>query len=117
MKELAAARNMALTEEALRACAHRASTLAGKRGATEAGHLWNAMCEALYQAVKTSYTEEFGSNNAHGVSDQLDASLGAAMEALDLKITPAFDELNFSAIREKLLHTGCYSLMMQPLYR
>lgn len=100
-------------EDEIRICESNASLNSGKGGATEAGLLWNALRNALYSDVKSSFTQEHGTNNAHGVSDQLDAALKATIKMLNLKTTPAFDDLNFSAIREKLLATGYYYLTIK----
>lgn len=117
IKKLAAERDVALTEDEIRICESNASLNSGKGGATEAGLLWNALRNALYSDVKYSFTQEYGRNNAHGVSDQLDAALKATIKMLDLKTTPAFDDLNFSAIREKLLATGYYYLTTKGPFR
>lgn len=114
---LANRRNVELSGETLQECTQKAAKAAGKEGVTEAGWLWSNLYENWYQAVKDYYLSEFGMNNAHGVSDEFDAALAGTVKTLDLKTTAAFDQLNFSAIREKLLATGCYSLESEPLFQ
>jgi hypothetical protein len=114
---LANRRNVEFSKETSLECAQKAAQSAGKEGATEAGWLWSNLYGDWFQAVKDSYLSEFGVNNAHGVSDEFDAALADTAKTLDLKTTAAFDQLNFSAIREKLLATGCYSLETEPLFQ
>lgn len=124
MMILAKEQNVSLTQEEEATCAAQAKATAGINGVSEAGYLWwqrtsalKSKLVALYNAQYGDYAEihTMGRDDTPGES-HLKTEIFNLLDTAPLQTTATFDRLNLSAVRERLLATGCYVLQEETYW-